>query len=689
MRKPLFSIIFTFFSVYISLAQSLVVLQADEATKYIEKNVAILQSEAEHLNIDAILQQKDNQHWLSELSVFPIGGFSKHDIWLKAYIQNSSSQAAILEFSSSIFDSINIYQVNNAGAIVWTSQIGHKTPYNNALNNANQTLRLPYINEATTYYIHLACSFPNATKIRIGSFSAFAEVYRKEDTIVGMFWGIVLIIALINFSFSYAQKDKVYFWYAVYLVSISSGIAVSDGYWQFLTKGIIKNNVEWGYIILSSIGLFAAHFSYLFLETKTYLPKYHKYLVIQRGYFLFTLLFAIFINPLWGSILGYVFALPAILPGIYWGYLSIKQGRNVAYFFTIGWLALLLSISYYVLETLDIINATMPPRFMSYLGIGIEALVLTLGVAYRVQLLRLEQEKAQKLALQTMFENERIVREQNQILEQKVCERTAELSESLRRENEREKTLENYAQKLEKSNNELTEFAHIVSHDLKAPLRSIGSFTQILFKKNAAKFDTADNEYITFVTTGVRQATQLIDDLLNYSKIDKNIGESQPIDLEDVMRLVEFNLATAINEKKATIIRGKLPILQGHLSLLSQLFSNLITNGIKYNQSDTPSVSVGYEIRKNKTVFFVKDNGIGIPQEYKDEVFRMFRRLHTSDKYEGTGIGLAFCKRIVETYNGEIWLESEKEVGTTFFFTLPNAPIIAASIATNIKSKAA
>ena len=232
--------------------------------------------------------------------------------------------------------------------------------------------------------------------------------------------------------------------------------------------------------------------------------------------------------------------------------------------------------------------------------------------------------------------------------------------------------LSEYAQKLVKSNQELTDFAHIASHDLRAPIRNIGSFTQLLQRRLASQLDDRTKEYFDFITTNVRQSTKLIEDLLNYSKIDKNIGDPLPVDLNDALLLVRSNLQSFITEKKANIIAKDLPILRGHSSLIVQLFQNLINNGLKYNESEKPTVTIGSEWRRSDLVFSVSDNGIGILPQYREQVFGMFRRLHSSAQYEGSGIGLAFCQRIVSTYGGRIWIESEKEKGTIFYFTLPD-----------------
>ena len=272
--------------------------------------------------------------------------------------------------------------------------------------------------------------------------------------------------------------------------------------------------------------------------------------------------------------------------------------------------------------------------------------------------------------METLKENERLTREQNLQLEKRVAERTKDLELA-------QQQLQEYATKLKNSNRELTDFAHIVAHDLKAPLRNIGSFAQLLDRRFVGVLDERTQEYLNFIKDNTKQANRLVDDLLNYAKIDKNLGEPVEINLENVVEAVELTLQSFILEHNAQINYDNLPTIKAHKSMLSQLLQNLVNNGLKYNRSTTPTIHISSQQIGEKTIYSVADNGIGIPPPYQAQVFDMFRRLHSQAEYEGSGIGLAFCKRIVDTYGGDIWLESVENEGTTFFFTLPKAEVLA------------
>jgi signal transduction histidine kinase len=225
---------------------------------------------------------------------------------------------------------------------------------------------------------------------------------------------------------------------------------------------------------------------------------------------------------------------------------------------------------------------------------------------------------------------------------------------------------------LKQANEELQQFAYITSHDLKEPLRMIGSFSQVIQQSYSAKLGGESAMYFRYINDGVTRMNALLDALLQYATIGKIEIEPEDVDIAEVVGIAKDNLHVKIEETFGNIMCGELPKVASMQSLLVQLFQNLIGNALKFNKPDSrPIVLINAEDKRDQWLFSVEDNGIGIDAEHRDRIFVIFQRLHGRDKYEGTGIGLSICQKIVHQLGGKIWVESEPLKGATFFFTLP------------------
>jgi len=228
-----------------------------------------------------------------------------------------------------------------------------------------------------------------------------------------------------------------------------------------------------------------------------------------------------------------------------------------------------------------------------------------------------------------------------------------------------------HTQELHRSNKDLEHFAYIISHDLKAPIRNIGHMLNIY----TTRFHQEGNGGKDFLVHSKQSADRmvvLIEDMLNYSKVGKNLPAPEPTDLNHLIRTLEIELAQRIEETNAElVVEQPLPVLtKVHSTMIYHVFQNLITNGIKFNKSEKPKVVIQYAPTHTHHRFSVADNGIGIPDELRHSLFQMFRRLHTTE-FEGSGMGLAICKKIIENYGGQIAIESQPGHGSRFNFTLP------------------
>lgn len=233
------------------------------------------------------------------------------------------------------------------------------------------------------------------------------------------------------------------------------------------------------------------------------------------------------------------------------------------------------------------------------------------------------------------------------------------------------KELKKHAKELSDSNAELEQFAYVASHDLQEPLRMVTSFLTQLEKNYKDILDERASNYIHFAVDGAKRMRQIILDLLDFSRVGKNLDNLQEIDLNELIDEVSRLYSNRINEKSAKIIRKQLPVIYSHKTAIFQIFQNLISNSIKYAKKNVPPVIViTAEEYKEVYQFTVHDNGIGISKEYYEKVFILFQRLHGRDEYSGSGMGLSIVKKWIENLGGQIWLRSKEGEGTTFTFTI-------------------
>ncbi|MFN8298697.1 MAG: ATP-binding protein [Chitinophagales bacterium] len=231
--------------------------------------------------------------------------------------------------------------------------------------------------------------------------------------------------------------------------------------------------------------------------------------------------------------------------------------------------------------------------------------------------------------------------------------------------------LSNYANELKRSNEELEQFAYVASHDMQEPLRMIASYIQLIQRGLESGRTDGLTEFMGFVLDGTSRMQALISDLLQFSRVSRKGNPFTRVDMNETARIAIGHLQQKIKENNATVNFGSMPVVFGDSFQLIRLLQNLADNAIKFKHPDRkPEINISVEERDSDWLFKVSDNGIGIEDKFYNRIFVIFQRLHTRNEYEGTGIGLAVCKKIVERHGGEIWVESEEGKGSTFYFTI-------------------
>ncbi|WPQ61987.1 ATP-binding protein [Chitinophaga sancti] len=264
---------------------------------------------------------------------------------------------------------------------------------------------------------------------------------------------------------------------------------------------------------------------------------------------------------------------------------------------------------------------------------------------------------------------------------QKTVEETLkdnyELKQAEKKLKDNQHTLEQYIEELNRSNQELQQFAFVASHDLQEPVRKLLFYSDYLLNKYQASFDEKSLHFLNSIQGASRRMRSLIQDLLLFSQINKEQIQFQEVDLNAVATDACQDLEIAIEEKKAALNIHSLPKLYCDERMMRQLFGNIISNSLKYSKdAQAPQVDISYKQENGHIELIFRDNGIGFDEKYLPKMFTLFQRLHTRQTYEGTGLGLAICRKIVEMHQGKIWATSEEGSGATFFVSLPTHPVI-------------
>lgn len=396
------------------------------------------------------------------------------------------------------------------------------------------------------------------------------------------------------------------------------------------------------------------------LYTLPFLFQYKEKILLARGYFMmlapFLLTCSSIVLPT-GLHLEYLLLCSLVFP-----YLFFREKKHLLFFTIYITCSIIVSMAYNHIN----LEAIVPmPDSQVLVGVFMN---MSMACASLIIFIRTFKSENKRFELRTT----ELLASLNKVNE-KLVHNQKEIEHQNRQLLGFNKSLHDSQCKLEEKNRELEQFAYAVSHDLKEPLRMIKSYTQLLNRKiDFSEEDETLPEFMDYIVGGVDRMDHLLEGLLEYSRVGYGNYTPEQVNMNNIVSIVENTLRLAIHESNASIQVGSLPVVNSSKLLLSQLFQNLISNAVKFkNPNRRPKVIIESRTKNNQHIISVGDNGIGIPSKHFESIFAMFKRLHDQETYEGTGVGLALCHRIVEKLGGKIWLESEVNHGTTFYFSLP------------------
>jgi signal transduction histidine kinase len=260
-----------------------------------------------------------------------------------------------------------------------------------------------------------------------------------------------------------------------------------------------------------------------------------------------------------------------------------------------------------------------------------------------------------------------------QLQKKELSEKNAALEQADKQIKELNKELQNSITSLEIANKELESFSYSISHDLRAPLRAVSSFSNIMIDEYAEKLDEEGKRMLHIVVSNAKRMSEMVDKLLEFSRFGKMAIRKDEIDMKQLVENCMREISRSVHHK-AVITVGELPQAKGDYALLLHVWTNLITNAIKYSEKKTdPRIEIGSCNNPGEIIYYIKDNGAGFDMAYAGKLFGVFQRLHSGEDFQGTGVGLAIVQRIVARHGGRIWAEGEVNNGATFYFILPNA----------------
>ena len=577
----------------------------------------------------------------------PNFGYSSAAHWLRFTIDGGTAGAdLLLELAAPTLDDVKLFSPQ-AGGGYSLQAVGDLVPWGaREIRHRHFVLRVAVPRgPPATFYLRLASSSAVTAPLTLWRPVEFAAADRVSTLWLGMFYGLLTAQFFYNLFLFFSLRDRAYLIYIVYVAMFGLSLSILDGLaFQFLWP----NNVVWANRALAALLLatmmLGSQFARAFLEPHKHAPAADRVMQgfgIICGALMVCAATGFALEPrhysqiiTWLTLCGVPIVLwPAVR--------AIFNGYRPARYFMLAWSALLCAMWFSALRNF----AVLPINFFSehglHIGLALDVVLLSTALADRIRVLRDDMIAAQARLIDAS-------RHYQTVLERRATELTD-------------------------ANRELENFSYTVAHDLRSPLRAIDSYAHLLKEEAGTQLGPDAQRDLALISGSARQMAQLIDGLLNFSRIGRATPAMSTVD----MQVLAETVARELNPRgSVTLHIAALPAVQGDPIMLRQVWANLIGNAIKFSaKQKTPLIEIAHESTGLVAVFSVRDNGAGFDMRYADKLFSMFQRLHAPSEFEGTGIGLAIVKRVIERHGGRIWAASELGTGTCFYFQLPLAQV--------------
>lgn len=653
--KSLFYIaLFNFFILASSFAQDTIDLTHHTENSYIGKHISCFEDKNGTFSIQSIVSSPDTLFTSCNANIINFG-FSRSVFWFKFVVKDQDSlNNWILEISSPELDAVTFYYKTEND--IWKEKNdGLNWPFlKRDMNSRNIAFKLPTINaRAAVYYFKIKSIGPLLIPIKIERDDFFVSESLKSEVFFGTCFGIMLIMLFYNLFIYFSIRDKSYLYY---VLMVACAIIYYGFYYGHIPQYIthFKSPVLNYFILFISAlwGIVSLQFVKAFLNLSQVSLFFNRLLNLLLIFYLLSLLILLFIDPALSIKINILLSFLSAVTVLIAGFAALKKGNREARFFILAWSFYLIAIIIFLLR-----DAALFPDYefiMNILLIGsiVEVSLQSFALADKINIYRIQKEQAQAQIIHLRDEDA-------ERLEHKVKERTIQL--------------EHANEEIKLMNKDLEVFSHTASHDLRAPLRSIKGFAQILEKNLATVLSEDNKHYLNIIQASATSMDQLIEDLLAFSRLGKKELVKEEIKMKDLIEKVSSDLRSSQKQEHSIDIKiGAIENSFGDPILLKQVWVNLISNAIKYSMKKPKTeIEIGSKSNDKEVTYWVKDNGSGFNMKYADKLFQAFQRLHGQDEFEGTGLGLSIVKKIITAHGGHVSAESIEGEGATFYFSLP------------------